>query len=117
MSDEVPQEKLEQYKKLIESHPEMELKGGKKLPYTSMNGNMYTMLTKDGRVGLRMGKADREAFNAKYDKGPFKNYGAVMREYVELPDSLLQDADACKPYLEMSHEYAKTLKAKPTKKK
>ena len=46
---QVPEDKLELYKQLIESHPEIELKGGMKLPYTSHNGNMFTQLTKEGK--------------------------------------------------------------------
>ena len=65
--DQVPPEKLALYSQLIDTHPEIELKGGKKLPYTSPNGNMLSLLTNEGRVGLRLGKEDREAFIEKYD--------------------------------------------------
>lgn len=58
--DTVPQDKLDLYKQLIDTHPEIELKGGQKLPYTSHNGNMFTFLTKDGRVGIRLGKAETD---------------------------------------------------------
>ena len=61
-SDQVPADKLALYKQLIDVHPEIELKGGMKLPYTSYQGNMFTMLSKAGKVGLRMGKAERDGF-------------------------------------------------------
>ncbi len=93
-----------------------ELKGGVKLPYTSLNGNMYTQLTKAGKVGLRMGKADREAFIEKYDATLLTSYGAVMKEYVEVPDSLLSQTDELAPYLAISYSYVQTLKPKPSKK-
>ncbi len=115
--NEVPADKLDLYKQLLDTHPDVELKGGKKLPYTSMNGNMYTQLTKAGKVGLRLGKEEREAFMEKYDAQPLTNYGAVIREYVEVPDDLLERTDELAPYLAMSHEYVQTLKPKPTKKK
>ncbi len=114
--DEVPLEIINLYKQLIDTHPEVELKGGKKLPYTSLNGNMYTMLSKAGRLGLRLGKAEREAFVERYNSQPFTNYGAMMKEYVEVPADLLRNLDELAPYLAMSHEYAKTLKPKKTKK-
>lgn len=117
MSDQVPDDKKALYQQATDTHPEMELKGGKKLPYTSMNGNMYTMMSKDGRLGIRLGKEDFAKFIEEYDTIPFKNYGATMREYVEVPDSLLEDTKALAPYMAMSHEYAKILKPKPTKKK
>jgi hypothetical protein len=115
MADQVPEDKLELYRNLIESHPEIELKGGKKLPYTSHNGHMFTQLSKDGRVGLRLGKDDRAAFIEKYDTKLFENYGAVMKEYVEVPVSLLANLDELQPYLAMSYAYVRTLKPKPTK--
>lgn len=114
--NQVPQDKLDLYKALIDTHPEIELKGGMKLPYASLNGNMYTQLTKAGKVGLRLGKEDREAFIEKYDTTLLTSYGAVLKEYVEVPDALLANTNALAPYLALSHSYALTLKPKPTKK-
>ncbi len=115
-SDQVPADKLALYKQLIEAHPEIELKGGLKLPYTSYQGNMFSQLSKAGKVGLRMGKAEREAFIAQYDSKLFETYGTIMKEYVEVPDQLLEDTAQLLPHLEESYAYAKTLKAKPGKK-
>lgn len=115
--EEIPQDKLALYERLIETHPDMEMKGGKKMRYTSYNGNMYTLLSKEGHVGIRLAKTEREAFIAKYDTQLSVQYGAVLKEYVHVPDELLSDIGALKPYLEMSHAYVQTLKSKPTKKK
>jgi TfoX/Sxy family transcriptional regulator of competence genes len=52
-----------------------------------------------------------------YDSPPFEQYGAIMREYVTVPDELLQNTAELLPYLEKSYAYAKTLKPKPGKKK
>ena len=112
----VPSDKLQQYSKLITAHPDLELKGGQKLPYTSHNGNMFTFLTKAGKVGIRLGKYDREAFIEKYNTKLAENYGTVMKEYVEVPDDMLDDYDALKPYLDKSLAYAQTLKPKKSKK-
>ncbi len=114
-SDQVPTDKLALYKKLIDAHPEIELKGGLKLPYTSYQGNMFSMLTKAGKVGLRMGKAERESFIAKHDSKLLVTYGTIMKEYVQVPDHLLEDTDELMPYLDQSYAYVKTLKAKPGK--
>ena len=116
-SDQVPADKLALYKQLIDAHPEIELKGGKKLPYTSYQGNMFTMLSKAGKVGLRMGKAEREDFISRFDSKLFETYGTMMKEYVETPDELLENTEALLPYLEQSYDYVKTLKPKATKKK
>jgi len=83
--DQVPEDKLDLYRKLIDTHPEIELQGGMKLPHTSTNGYMYSSLTKDGRVGLRLSEADRETFMQEYDAIPFKNYGAFIKEHVSQP--------------------------------
>ena len=114
---QVPEDKLALYKTLIDAHPEIELKGGKKLPYTSYQGNMFSQLTKAGKIGLRMGKAEREAFLAEHESNLLESYGTILKEYVEVPDHLLQDIDKLLPYLEQSFSYVKTLKAKPTKRK
>jgi len=47
----------------------------------------------------------------------FTAYGALMEEYVAVPDSLLNHTKELQKYLALSYEYAKTLKPKPTKKK
>lgn len=113
-SDQVPADKLALYRRLIDAHPEIELKGGLKLPYTSYQGNMFSQLTKAGKVGLRMGKTEREAFIATYDSKLLETYGTIMKEYVEVPDHLLDDIDELLPYLDQSYAYVKTLKAKPS---
>lgn len=114
---DVPADKLALYKQLIDAHPAIELKGGAKLPYTSHQGNMFSQLTKAGTVGLRLGKAAREAFMAKYHSDLLVTYGAIMKEYVAVPDHLLEDAGGLLPYLDLSYTYAKTLKPKATAKK
>lgn len=120
MSDkgnQVPRDKLELYKRLINAHPEIELKGGLKLPHTSYRSHMFSQLSKAGAVGLRMGKAEREAFIAEYDSELLVTYGTVMKEYVAVPDHLLRDTAKLLPYLEQSYAYAKTLKPKPSKRR
>lgn len=110
------QDKLDLYDQLINAHPDIERKG-KTMPYTSVNGHMFTLFDKSGTLGIRLSKADREAFEAKYDSPPFVSYGAVMKEYVSVPDDLLERTDELSPYLALSYEYVKSLKPKPTKKK
>ena len=55
--DQVPADKLALYKQLIDAHPEIELKGGLKLPYTSYQGNMFSQLTNGREAGLAPGKS------------------------------------------------------------
>ncbi len=115
-SKEVPADKLALFDKLVDTHPDIERKG-KNMPYTSMNGHMYTIMTKEGVLGIRLSKEDRAAFIEQYDSTLLKNYGAVMKEYVTVPDDLLHRTDELKPYLEKSYSYIKSLKPKPTTRK
>ena len=110
------EDKLELYEKLIATHPDIKRKG-KTMPYTSHNGHMFSLFAKDGTLGIRLSKEGREEFLKKYNTSPFVQYGAVMRGYVTIPDELLENTEELKPYLDMSYEYIKTLKPKPTTKK
>lgn len=110
----VPEDKLEFYRAAIATQPDIELQGGVKLPHTSINGYMYSSLTKDGRLGIRLSESDREAFIAHFEAKAFTNYGAMIKEHVEVPDQLLRDPDRLGPYLARSREYTLSL---PPKKK
>jgi hypothetical protein len=112
----IPADKLELYEKLIATNPKIEQKGATH-PYTSLNGNMFTLLNPPGTLAIRLPEKEREKFLKKYNTTLFEAYGAVMREYVTVPDSLLKKTKELQKYLDMSYEYAKTLKPKATKKK
>jgi len=68
-------------------------------------------------LAIRLPEAERERFLKKYKTKLYEAYGTVMREYVAVPDSLLQNTKELAKYLDLSYEYAKTLKPKATKKK
>ena len=112
----IPPEQLEQYERLIATHPDIERKGVT-MPYTSANGNMFSFLSEAGVLGLRLPKDAREAFLEKFATTLMEANGAVMKEYVRVPESLLADTDALKPYLDLSYQYVMSLKSKPTTKK
>ncbi len=111
----LPEKLLSQYDLIVSKIPGMERKGTN-LPYTSMNGNMYSMMRKDGTLGIRLSTEDREDFIKKYQTVPFENYGSMIKEYVEIPENVLMDTETMTFYMKLSHEYVKTLKSKPTKK-
>jgi TfoX/Sxy family transcriptional regulator of competence genes len=112
----LPTDKLELYEKLMATNPEVERKGANNA-YTSMNGNMYTLLHSSGRLAIRLPEGEREKFLKKYNTSLFEAYGTVMPEYVAVPDDLLKKTKELKKYLDLSYEYAKTLRPKPTTKK
>ena len=111
-----PQDKINLYDRLIDTHPNIERKG-KSMPYTSLNGHMFTYLSKSGSLGIRLSKEEREAFLEEYNTTLYESHGAIMKEYVTVPDDLLENTEELEKYLDLSYEYVKTLKPKPTKKK
>ena len=112
----VPPEKLELYEKLVATNPAIERKGAS-VPYTSLNGNMFSYLHASGVMALRLPAGEREKFLAKYKTRLFEAYGVIQQEYVTVPDALLAKTNELKPYLKMSYESARSLKPKPAKKK
>jgi hypothetical protein len=110
----IPPAALALYDKLIATNPDIERKGAK-LPYTSVNGNMFTFLSEAGLMGLRLPAEEREVFLKKYKTGLFEAHGAVMKEYVTVPETLLKNTKALSKYLEASYRYVKTLKPKAQK--
>jgi hypothetical protein len=113
---DIPQDKLDAYDRLIASNTDIERKGVTN-PYTSVNGHMFTHLSKTGTMGLRLPKEEREAFLEKYETTLYESYGAIMKEYAAVPDDLLQNTAELRPYLDMSFAYTRSLKPKATKKK
>jgi hypothetical protein len=111
----IPADKQALYDKLLATNPKIERKGAAN-PYTSLNGHMFTYLNPSGTLALRLPEKKREEFLKKYKTTLFEAYGAVMKEYVTVPDSLLKNTKVLQQYLDMSIDYIKTLKPKPTKK-
>jgi len=111
-----PEREIALYEALIATHPEVDRKG-KSSPYTSINGNMFTILSADGVLGMRLGVADREAFMETFGTGLYEAHGTVMKEYVAVPAELLAETEKSALYLAKSYDYAKGLKPKPTTRK
>ena len=112
----VPSDKLELYEKLVATIPGVERKGAT-VPYTSLNGHMFSYLSKEGKLELRLPAGDREVFLKKYKAKLCVAYGRVQPEYVEVPDSLLSSTRELKKYFDCSYAYVASLKPKPTTKK
>jgi hypothetical protein len=112
----VPADKLALFDKLIAAHPEIERKGANNA-YAALNGNMFLLMQPSGTLAMRLPDGARAEFLKKYKSKLFEAYGAVMNEYVTVPDDLLRKTKELQKYLGQSYEYAKGLKPKPTKKK
>ncbi|MGA8025858.1 MAG: hypothetical protein WB992_01845 [Bryobacteraceae bacterium] len=103
------------YRKLVGTHLGVDLKGSA-VPYTSMNGNMSSYLSKEGKLALRLAPSDIEAFVHKYKAKLCEFCGKVQKEYVEVPDAVLAKTSELKKYLDASVAYVSSLKPKPASK-
>jgi TfoX/Sxy family transcriptional regulator of competence genes len=106
---------LEKYDKLVEGCERFDRKG-KTVPYTSANGYMFSLLNKEGQFGIRLSKDSQKKFNETHGTGPFMSHGATMRDYVHIPDQLMDDQELMRALLNESFDFAKSLPPKPTKK-
>jgi hypothetical protein len=113
---EAPPDKLELYGKLVATNPAVERKGAA-VPYTSLNGHMFSYLTKSGALALRLPEKEREEFLRKYRAKLCEAYGVVQKEYVEVPGALLKKTQELKKYFDLSIAYVGSLKPKATAKK
>lgn len=87
--------------------------------YTAINGNMYSMVSKHGVMGLRLPKDDLEAFLTKFKTTIYRAdpKWPPNKEMAAVPDALLKETKSLTPFMKASHRYAASLKPKPTKKK
>jgi hypothetical protein len=109
----IPPERIELYDRLIATLPGIERKGAT-VPYTSLNGHMFSFMTPAGSLALRMPAGAREDFLARYDTKLHEAYGTVMKDWVSVPDTLFADTDALAPHFQASHAYVAAQKPKPT---
>ena len=70
------------------TEPEVELKGAT-VPNLSVNGHMFSYLSKEGKRALRLPPKQRESVLEKSRARLCEAYGVVQKEYVEVLDYLL----------------------------
>jgi len=107
---------LAHYQDLVTRHFADKVKG-KANRYTSINGNMYSFLDRDGTICLRLSEVGKKAFNEKHGTSDVIQYGSVMRGYVAPPDALYADKAAVTAVFQECLATARALPAKPTKRK
>ena len=90
---------------------------GKTMPYTAANTHMFSLLNKDGEFGIRLSIESQKKFKSTYNTTIYKSHGAVMKDYVLVPDALVNNPELLSKYLDESYEYVMSLKANPRKKK
>ncbi len=84
-------------------------------PCCFANGYLFTGLAEEKWI-LRLPLDEREAFGEQYTYEPFAPMeGRIMKEYVVLPQTLLDDSDELTKWLERSLDYVKGKPPKPKK--
>jgi hypothetical protein len=106
-------DKLALYEKLVATNSGIEIRGAT-VPYTSLNGHMFSYLSKEGKLELRLPEAERQTFLKKYKAKLCTAYGKVQPEYVEVPNRLLASTKELKKFFDASYAYVASLKPKPT---
>ena len=106
---------LDLYDKVVATNPTVHRKGAA-VPYTSVNGHMFSYLTKSGELALRLPQAALEPFLKKYKTTLCQQYGVVQKEYAMVPRSLLRKTQELKKYFDASYAYVSSLKPKRTSK-
>jgi hypothetical protein len=109
----IPAERIDQYDRLIATLPGIERKGAT-VPYTSLNGHMFSFLTPTGSLVFRLPTGVRESFMDRYRTTVHEAYGTVMKDWVVVPDDLLAATDELAPHFQASHDYVAAQKPKPT---
>jgi hypothetical protein len=114
----VPPDKLKLYEKLIAATHGAEGKSNFGSAYLAVNGNMYSMISKHGVVGVRLPEKDIPVFLEKYKTKMFQGDPSwpPSKLMVAVPDDLLANTNELKPYLELSLRHARTLRPKVAKK-
>ncbi len=104
------------YEKMIAAVPGVEQKGAN-MPYTSVNGHMFSYIGEDNTIALRLAEGDREEFMEKFSATLAEAHGVVMKEYVAIPDSAHKKTSELKKFFARSYDYVSGLKPKPAAKK
>ncbi len=105
------EEKLKLYDALVAKCSRFERKG-KTVPYTSANGHMFSMLNKDGEIGIRFSKEVQKKYIEEFGTTIFKSYNSIMHGYVLIPDEMLKDLDSVARYLDEGYDHVMSLEPK-----
>jgi hypothetical protein len=109
------EDKIALFAEAIGDIPDAALKGDTIL-YTSINGHMYSYLSKENLLALRLPEDTRKAFLDQYHTTLMTAYGIVQREYVVVPDALLSNPGELAAWFQRSYAYVSALKPKSASK-
>ncbi|TMM58072.1 hypothetical protein FEE95_01200 [Maribacter algarum] len=104
-------EKLKIYDALIAKCDRFERKG-KTMPYTSANGYMFSLFNKANEIGIRFSKETQKKYIAELGTTIYKSYGAMMKGYILIPESMWADEETLLKLLNESFDYVMSLPPK-----
>jgi hypothetical protein len=73
---------------------------------------MFSQLNKAGELGIRFSKQVQEKYIQELGTTTFTSYGATMKGYVLMPESIWSDLDSLANYLNESYDYVMSLAPK-----
>ena len=110
----IPGEVLARYDAILATRTDVARKGAT-MPYTSINGNMFSFLTPEGTLALRLSPADRARFLVQHPDATVEQHGRLLKEYVAVPDELFARTDALAKLFGLAADHVASLPPKPTK--
>lgn len=105
------EEKLEQYDALVAKCSRFKRKG-KKMPYTSANGYMFSLFNKSGEIGIRFSKEIQKKYIEEFNSSIYKSHNTVIKGYVLIPEEMLKNIDNVALFLNESYDYVMSLEPK-----
>jgi hypothetical protein len=84
---------------------------GKTMPYTSTNGYLFSLFNITGKIGIRFSKEVQEKHIVELNTSIYKSYGAVMRGYILIPESI-NNSELIFSLLNESYDYVMSLDPK-----
>ena len=103
--------KLKVYDALVAKCPRFERKG-KTVASTTANGRMFSMLNKEGEIGIRFSKEVQKKYLEAFNTTIYKSYNAVMHGYILITEAMLKDLDHVAKLLDESYDYVMSLEPK-----
>lgn len=102
---------LERYDDLVNQCLRFERKG-KTMPYTSANGHMFSLLNKNGELGIRFDKRQQEAYFTKFATSYLISYNAKMKGYIKITEEMFSNQELVLQLLNDSYDYVLSLPPK-----
>lgn len=110
----IPTEALVRYDAIIATRSDATRKGAT-MPYTSINGHMFSFLTPEGTLALRLSAGDRARFLEQHPDATVEQHGRLLKEYVAVPDELFARTDALVKLFALAADHVASLPTRPTR--